>query len=511
MLSACAVPVHEESSEGEPSSFSVGKSADPDDSDQVDNAEGPDEVEDLERIDDAEQGEEIGAEPNEIGDGEGEVEAFANQAEWIDTLQWVIPCAEAGCGVAHTGDPHNLYFYLSELSNGLDTGVAYHVKGRDQRCWERMIWDLDYVTIDFDNCWTYQPPYQYSRYADGRWLRRWWAPGEFFDTNDNIYAGTWDECNDDQIGEDRVRRMTFLWRDRNHNWGGAAGVRDSIALQQSYPDLPGIREIYYYARGWGLIHWEYWIDENTIEHSSSFNEHSVEAPVPCMSPCTFATPGVVECPCTPSCNDNQVCGVSDDGCGGICQAGSGCRDEVAAEQCIPSCNENQVCGAADDGCGGICQAGSGCRDEVAAEQCIPSCNYNQVCGVSDDGCGGICQVGSGCQNGLAAGQSLRRGAGCISSVGGIARLCHQSDGNLVVYTGAAHPVWNSETGGRATTELVMQSDGNLVLYNGRSSAWDSFTGGQPHGDFVAVIQDDCNFVVYHSNGLRVWDSGRLCP
>ena len=233
--------------------------------------------------------------------------------------------------------------------------------------------------------------------------------------------------------------MTFLWRNENHNWGGAAGVRDSIAIQQSYPSVPGIREVYYYALGWGLIRWEYHHDGQPQDHMfANFNLPSAQAPSPCASQCTPATPGVEEC------------------------------------------------------------------------RCAPTCDRSKICGVSSDGCGGTCRPGSGCQNGLAAGQSLRRGSRCIRSVGGNARLCHQDDGNVVVYTGAATPVWHTSTFGRATSDLTMQGDGNLVLYNRGFPLWNSMSGGRQNGAYVAVIQDDCNLVIYDGQGAHVWNSGRLC-
>ena len=164
-----------------------------------------------------------------------------------------------------------------------------------------------------------------------------------------------------------------------------------------------------------------------------------------------------------------------------------------------------MCGISPDGCGAICQVGSGCRTE-----CTPTCNQTKVCRVSSDGCGDTCQLGSGCQNGLAAGQSLQRGADCIYSVGGRARLCHQSDGNVVVYDSNDDFTWSTFTGGRSTSNLTMQSDGNLVLHDQGEYLWSSETGGQDFNEFVAVIQDDCNFVIYHPNGNSPWRSGQLC-
>lgn len=101
--------------------------------------------------------------------------------------------------------------------------------------------------------------------------------------------------------------------------------------------------------------------------------------------------------CKPSCA-GKFCQV-DDGCGTLCQPGSGC--------CTPSCS-GRLCGA-DDGCGALCQAGSGC--------CTPSC-AGKLCGAAD-GCGGSCPAGSGCCtpncNGKQCGDSDGCGKTCYGS------------------------------------------------------------------------------------------------
>ncbi len=121
--------------------------------------------------------------------------------------------------------------------------------------------------------------------------------------------------------------------------------------------------------------------------------------------------------CAPDC-DGKVCGVSD-GCGGVCQLGSGCTCDTSCEGkicnvddgcgnvcepgsgcCTPSCADRR-CGE-EDGCGGICLAGSGC--------CEPDCE-GKDCGAAD-GCGGVCQLGSGCT--------------CVPSCEG--KICNQDDG-----------------------------------------------------------------------------------
>ncbi len=76
-------------------------------------------------------------------------------------------------------------------------------------------------------------------------------------------------------------------------------------------------------------------------------------------------------------------------------------------------------------------------------------------------------------------------------------FAYQTDGNLVLY-GPNGVMWASNTGGRATTYLVMQTDGNLVLYNGGTPVWASNTGGGNTAHLA--VQNDGNVVIYTSGG-----------
>jgi hypothetical protein len=106
----------------------------------------------------------------------------------------------------------------------------------------------------------------------------------------------------------------------------------------------------------------------------------------------------------------------------------------------------------------------------------------------------------------------------------------QTDDNLVVYDSWNRPKWASNTVGKGTSggcRLVMQTDGNLVLYSGSTPLWSSQGGSTEvkHGDtlaaggrlnrnqsltsrngkFIAILQSDGNFVLYH--GTRaLWAS-----
>ncbi|MDN3354096.1 CHAP domain-containing protein [Actinomadura sp. DC4] len=84
-------------------------------------------------------------------------------------------------------------------------------------------------------------------------------------------------------------------------------------------------------------------------------------------------------------------------------------------------------------------------------------------------------------------------------------LILQNDGNLVLYGGGYHPLWATNTGGRAVKDAVMQADGNLVLYgSGGDVVWASDTGGR--GSSHLQLQDDGNAVIYKDAGGSTWVS-----
>ncbi len=84
-------------------------------------------------------------------------------------------------------------------------------------------------------------------------------------------------------------------------------------------------------------------------------------------------------------------------------------------------------------------------------------------------------------------------------------LTMQSDGNLVLYGDGPVALWSSRTSGLGGTGVVMQSDGNLVMYNSVGKAiWNSQTGGQ--GISQVNVQSDGNTVIYNSNSAAIWNT-----
>lgn len=86
-----------------------------------------------------------------------------------------------------------------------------------------------------------------------------------------------------------------------------------------------------------------------------------------------------------------------------------------------------------------------------------------------------------------------------------AELAMQTDGNLVVYTRTGRrPLWSPHKYGTGAW-LTLQSDGNLVVYTNNGAIWATGTVGAL--SYRAVLQDDCNFVIYSRAGAAIWATG----
>jgi hypothetical protein len=74
------------------------------------------------------------------------------------------------------------------------------------------------------------------------------------------------------------------------------------------------------------------------------------------------------------------------------------------------------------------------------------------------------------------------------------KLVLQLDGNLVVYSGGT-AIWQSNTSGRSSSNLLNQLDGNLVVIDPQGRTLCAFgTSGRP-GAYL-VMQNDGHLAVY---------------
>ena len=88
------------------------------------------------------------------------------------------------------------------------------------------------------------------------------------------------------------------------------------------------------------------------------------------------------------------------------------------------------------------------------------------------------------------------------------RAVMQGDCNFVVYHDP-RALWASGTQGRGSAcTAIMQGDGNLVVYTeNKVPVWASGTQGNPGAD--VVMQDDGNLVVYNGGGKALWASNTV--
>jgi hypothetical protein len=366
--------------------------------------------------------------------------------EYIDSLDWLAACRTVGCSIAHTGG-HNLNWFVTRAQ--ADTGRAYYVKGEDTRCWERLDWDSKSIQITYDNCW-WTPGYKYSRYADGRWLARIWKPGDSIVTDHTVYGGNWDSCTDVPIGAGRQRVMTFLWRVKDYDWG-PAGRLDTIAVRQSYPDQPFIREHYIYARGYGLIAWNYENDKNPAEFNSNvFNQVSNLKPVPSGTKCVEVEKVQPIASTTNPLPDKTTVATP---------PASNSTSPMATPQNAPSTSPT----ASSPACT-LTTFNAGYQ--FVSNQPVYSCSKGHSLVFQADG--NLVLYNTRTSSAIWSSATGQSGANVA---------VFQNDGNLVVYRNGT-PLWNSNTGGKTGATMILQDDGNLVIRLQEQPLWSSMTGGK---------------------------------
>lgn len=366
-------------------------------------------------------------------------------SEYIDSMNYVGPCRTKGCSVARTGG-HNLHWYVTQAEG--DTGRAYYVKGEDQRCWERLDWDNGAVRITYDNCW-WTPGYKYSRYADGSWLARIWKPGDSIVADHTVFGGDWESCTDTPLGVGQKRVMTFLWRVKDFDWG-AAGRLDTIAIRQSYPHEPNIREHYFYARGYGLIGWNYEDDSKPGDYKfNAFNLKSTVKPIPVGTKCVqvesvaSAQPAASSMPLPSAASPTRPPTPSTMGPDPAKTPLPASAPTPQPQGALTACQVTQLPGGF----------------EFQKNQPVYSCSKKYSLVFQQDGNLVLYDV----ETKRALWDSMTGQTGADSAV-------FQRDGNLVVYrTGS--PLWNAKTGGSVGSQLVLQDDGNLLIRLNDSVVW----------------------------------------
>lgn len=354
--------------------------------------------------------------------------------EYIDSLDYVAPCRDAGCSVAHTDETGQTNIHWWVGSRTADRGTAYHVKGTDPRCWERLEWNADAIAIPYDNCW-WTPGYQYSRYKDGRWLARIWKPGDAIEVDHTVYGGRWDACTDTAMGQGQTRVMTFVWRVKDYDWG-PAGKLDTIAVRQSYPWEPRAREYYFYAKGYGLIGWSLENDAAPSENKAfAFNLGSTRRPIPVGTACVS-----VETPTPPAPTPPASTPPASPPPASTPPASDG-QAAPSAPAPTPTCTLRP---------GYVFSVGTA----------VYSCNRRYALVLQSDGNLVLYDVPVG----VPLWWSLASGGTRATSAS------FQTDGNLVARSGSA-PVFASNTGGMGADQLAIQDDGNVVIYRGSTPLW----------------------------------------
>lgn len=99
------------------------------------------------------------------------------------------------------------------------------------------------------------------------------------------------------------------------------------------------------------------------------------------------------------------------------------------------------------------------------------------------------------------GQTMNEGD-YLQSDNGFYRFICQGDGNAVMYGPQSTVVWQSHTDGRGYPpfRIVAQADGNVVQYDRNNTPlWKTGTATpqRDHSEFVFVLQDDRNLVLYN--------------
>lgn len=118
---------------------------------------------------------------------------------------------------------------------------------------------------------------------------------------------------------------------------------------------------------------------------------------------------------------------------------------------------------------------------------------------------------------LLPGRSITPGETLTSPARAFQLVFQATDGNIVLYAldDTHYPavvrytrvVYDFGVADRSASILTMQADGNLVVYDGENHAiWESQTSQRTGQNAFFRVQDDGNLVIYLPNGSFIWQS-----
>lgn len=165
------------------------------------------------------------------------------------------------------------------LNQTISGQTTYFVKW-DASSYETYSWDNNYIYLKEDHSGAPNPgSYIFS---DGRWLKRSMQVGETIQATNNSHQTFTVNTNSSCTPTDSAPfpySMILERRVPNYNMGGTLGVQDVIVVKYDYrygafTDY----EKMYYAKGWGLVKWELYRNDQLIQ-TSTFNQISNTAPI----------------------------------------------------------------------------------------------------------------------------------------------------------------------------------------------------------------------------------------
>ncbi|HEX3779598.1 MAG TPA: DUF4214 domain-containing protein [Pseudonocardiaceae bacterium] len=202
-----------------------------------------------------------------------------SSAATIDTLSYF----QNTHGVALSGS-HSMSQY--------STGNNIYLVKWDSDAYEHYTYDNNYIYLTEDHSGGEAPDGSYT-YSDARWMARQMAVGQSIDVSANMaqFYDVGDSSCTPSHGGFQPYTMTLVAHDPDYQTGGTLGTQDVIVLQYDYRDGTGDQyERNYYAKGWGLVKWEWYQNDQVIATSTFQNTTTTPPTVPDTANSCVGTP-----------------------------------------------------------------------------------------------------------------------------------------------------------------------------------------------------------------------------